>query len=345
MEEKKKAYLVCNKTLRELEKLAQKDSSYNATPVYECNIDRSDLSEEQKKIQAQNTWLREENMSINFGEYKINEMIEKFAYEELLGGRKEKLEETIHKRIMDTETKIFIRLDLNNAGEYSVSTEFIIGNCDEELEKMKLEEVDDIEELEEKLKSCTRHSSFSRDYREKIYLERVTVRLYSYRFNNLSTMTSKLIAKFFRENLTYCIKSGVVIVPEEYLEKGKEGINEWREMKKNKNKNNSMEKRILRQALNDKKIFAVKALDLVMHEMCNFPTRRWDIPGMEIEGRFNQQKVNKLMVHITEATKQQQFMDMSKEEIVKKTKDYWKNILMEAYKRIDNIKVGEENAG
>ena len=55
MEEKPKAYVLCTKTFREIEDIAVNSQEYRID-LYSLEIDRSDLSEEQKKIQEKNHW-------------------------------------------------------------------------------------------------------------------------------------------------------------------------------------------------------------------------------------------------------------------------------------------------
>lgn len=338
MEETNKAYLVYSKTLKELEELARSIGGYSE-PIYEYVIDRSDLSKKQKETQENNKWNKKQRHDFYLGEEELKDVIRKCIYEELLGGCRGGLKEVVYRRVMDTETKVLLRPYTNYAEENKVGCVFVVGDCDKELENRGLEEVDDTEELEKRLKSLKVLIGPSTNHPTVIYTEKVEVYMHSYRFKNLSGVVWGLINKFFKENLTYCIKNDVVIIPEEYIKRGQEGINEWREKKKKKN--NSIEKQILRQAVKDKKEFAIDALGTVMREMCDISGRRWDIPWLIVDGRFNKQKVAKLMTQINETTKRQQFMNMTNEEIVNRTKEYWKNMLKEAYNRIDELEIGE----
>ena len=55
---KRTGYVICSRTLKEMEDaIADIVDRYDRKKIYECNIDRSDISEEQKKLQSQKSRL------------------------------------------------------------------------------------------------------------------------------------------------------------------------------------------------------------------------------------------------------------------------------------------------
>ena len=144
-----------------------------------------------------------------------------------------------------------------------------------------------------------------------------------------------------RNELTYCIKSDKVIVPEEYLAKGKEGIDEWRQIKQSGNKNNSIEKKMLKQVVADKKKFAYQTMWQILDKIAG-TKHDWSVPSLEVDGRYNKTRTGKLVTQILNTRYKQGLIDMSEEDIINKFKDYWKEILMEAYNNIDKMEIKKE---
>ena len=143
------------------------------------------------------------------------------------------------------------------------------------------------------------------------------------------------------------MKKDALIVPEEYMNKGKTGVEEWRNIKASNNKNNSIEKKLLKQALRDKKKYTIDCMGGVMLRTV-FPdngtiVRDWSLPFMEIDGRFNYSRTRKLVNTILKDKSDQDLIKMSEKEIQELFKDFWKNKLMELYNSVDKYDYDKEN--
>jgi len=332
MENRDRACVIMDTTLEELQEIARNSTDYR-TKLYEKKIDRSDLSPEQMRLQGANRWYAEQNSEIIFYRDELEKMVEKNVYDEVLGGCKENLEKKIYERIMNLDVKIIGSIHNIDSNNKSVLAEINL-NYDEP--NPRYEYYNKLEDFEKELKTVKRKTSFSSETGDQIWLEKYTIEIYTHSFRNIDEDIKKLIKKTIRNNLTYCIKSGKVIVPEEYLGKGKAGIEEWRQIKSSSNKNNSMEKRILKATYREKRLFASDNMYNIFREMTE-KNHNWKIPSLEIEGRYNQQKMSALITEVFKDKSRQEFMEMSEEDIMKKMKEYWKNILMDAYNAVDAI--------
>ena len=126
--------------------------------------------------------------------------------------------------------------------------------------------------------------------------------------DDLENKIKNQIKKFIRNNLSYCIKKGEVIVPEEYLNRGKEGIDEWRQLKASNNKSNSMEKKLLKQIYADKKFYQYNTMSQIVDRIAS--SQSWSIPHIEVDGRFNKQRTFKLINQILGDKSRQEIMNM-----------------------------------
>lgn len=338
MDRKDRACVIMNTTLEELQKIANNSTDYK-TILFEKKIDRSDLSPEQMKLQGMNKWYAEQNCDIRFYRDGLENMVEKNVYDEVLGGCKENLEKKIYTRIMNLDAKIVGSIHDIDSNSKSVAAEMIL-SCDEP--NYRYEYYDNSADFEKELKTVKRKSSFNSETGDPIWLEKYTIEIYTNSFREIGGDIKKLIKKTIRNKLTYCIKSGKVIVPEEYLEKGRAGIEEWRQIKSSSNKNNSMEKRILKATYREKRLFASDNMYNIFRNITG-QNYSWKIPSLEIEGRHNQQKMSALITEVFKDKSKQEFMEMSEENMMKKMKEYWKNILMDAYNAVDatEIKKGQ----
>ena len=324
-------YIVVEKTLKELIDIVNKDNDYGGpsdrTELYECQFDRKNLTETQQKLQENNRWCTERKADMHISDFQLRDMLESVLYDKILNGCKKNLPDVVFSEIMNAKVVATICL------EYEVDKYTgICFNCGFENDKDTLAKYStDIKELEEKMKSVKRKVSlFSKDNdRPEVYLEKVSVGIYYYGFRSIEEKLKKMIKKFIHENLTYCIKKNEIIIPDEYLAKGKSGIEEWREFKKSKNKNNSMEKRMLKQIQLEKKQYAFSCSYKVMSAITS-RNYTWNIPSMAIEGRFNKQRVGKLINNLLKENKKENLVDVSEQDIFNMIKDYWKKILADA---------------
>ena len=70
--------------------------------------------------------------------------------------------------------------------------------------------------------------------------------------------------------------------------------------------------------------------------------RSRSVPLLEIDGRWNKQRTQKLVNQILDNKNQQFYIDITEEEITEKFKKYWMDILMTAYNNIDKLTAKKE---
>lgn len=327
-------YVICEKTIKELIDIVENNTDrYCKIKLYEHAVDIGDISEEQERIQRNNRWQAEQGTDIRLYEAQLYELIQKLGYEEIIGGCKENLPQTIYDDVLKTKIRVVSWVHDGGKEFSSVNSNIEIGDQhDTDFVYSK-----NIKEFEEQLKCVSYRNSFAKEG-EKVLLERFEVGVYSYAFDNIEKNASRLIKKFIRNELTYCIKANKIIIPDEYIAKGKEGIRGWREIKSSNNKNNSMEKRMLKQVFADKKALAYRSMDQILSKISNMPGD-WSIPSITVDGKWNQTKINKLITKLADTKNRQKFIDLPEDEMIKKFKDYWKDRLMEIYKEIDELEV------
>lgn len=338
MEKKAKGYVVHEATLRELEDIANKETyRYSNVMLREFKVDLGEISDEQKQLQISNKWSAEKNLNIYVLENTYEDKIKETAYNLIFSGERENIAEKTKDIIMNTKIRVVLSTveTINKGKDVGVDFEFGEGG------RENVEYTYELDGLEEELKGVKHRNSFSMKENEYVFLERLTIEMQTYRFENMHTRIEKLIKRFVGDNLTYCIKNNKIIIPEEYIKKGKEGIEEWRELKRNNNKNNSMEKRMLKQVFYNKKEFARKSMGQILTKISS-TNCDWSLPNITVDGRWNKTKINKLITQVADTKDKQKFLDKSEEEIVKEFKEYWKNKLMEIYKEIDKLEI-EDN--
>lgn len=337
MEEKEKAkvYIVCKKTLKELEQLAKGSNGWRTT-FYIHTINRGDLSDEQLKVQQRNNWYSKEDYEVRLWNGKIEEIIKKSMHNKIISGEKENIKQKMLDEIMNMEIRCTGRFfSEDNNTRLQLSAEM-----GEEDRNDNCIYIDDAKEFEYKTIDCGRRTSFSPDL-GVVLLEEVSFEIHTNSFSNLTEKVDKMINKVIRNDYTYCIKNGNVIIPDEYISKGEKGIEEWRDIKKSKNKNNSIEKKLLRDVVKDKKNYAYDcvyiAMDKILYKTNN--NYDWTIPRLVIDGKYNKQRTAKLAMKILGTKDKQKIIDMPKETILENAKKYWKEILMDAYNNVDKMEV------
>lgn len=331
--EKEKGYVVVEMTLQELEdKATANTQTYDRLKLFECPIDRGTMSPEQLEIQQKNKWYTERNINIRLGEDSYYEQIKQVAYKKISDGCKDNLINEIQNSVMATKLRVVATIKKYDNDKSIFETDTILGEDD------KYEYSNDLDEFKEKLKDIKYSSTYNNTNKEFVYLEYFDIHMYSYAFNDVNDTVRKLIKKFIRNELTYCLKNGRIIIPDEYLAKGKEGIEEWRKIKSSSNKNNSMEKRMIKQVFADKKKLAYETMRQIVSKVAN-TKHDWSLPSIVVDGQWNKAKMNKLVTQLADTKDKQKFIDLSEEEMTKKFKDYWKNKLMEIYKEVDEMEI------
>lgn len=153
-----------------------------------------------------------------------------------------------------------------------------------------------------------------------------------------------LVNKLLKEKYTYCTKMGKNIVPDDYIKLGKEGIERWKQEKRNKNKNNSIEKQTIKKIKAEKKNNAFIYFNDVIREMLNENGKHeWDKVFLAVDGRWNTgRRLNTVKKNILNMT-DDELITVSDEEIKNRCKEYWKKELKEAIKRIEEFDFDNNN--
>lgn len=331
---KEKAYIVCTNTLKELIDMTKASTDrYVRNILYEKVIDLGDISENQRRLQMENRWYADSSSNLQYSESDTYKIIKRLAIAKVLNGYEGELDKSLTDAILALEIRtVVLPKEQDGGGYYSPQVIFELRDtCDDE---GRYAYSRDIKEFEDILTKVRYHSSYGMKEDEYVYLENFSVGVHNYSFNNLDEKIKRLIKKVIRTELTYCLKNGKVIVPQEYLDRQEAGIKEWRETKASGNKNNSMEKRMLRQIVAQKKAFAFEAMTQIMHAVVSV-NQSWSIPSLEVEGRWNKQKTTKLINQILNNKSAQFYIDTPEDEIVEQFKKYWKDTLMETYNNVD----------
>lgn len=331
MGEKPKAYVLCTKTLKELESIAANSQEYRID-LYSLEIDRSDLSEEQKKIQEKNKWYTKEDVDFRMWGAKLDELVSKKIKSLVLNKYDGNILEDTIDQVLDTEIR-FVGKVSKEKNRIRVTIDFEVGDNRND----SFEYSDNLEEFKEMAKQSVRNVSYSGD-EELVYLERISAGTYNRAFENFRKEVKKEINKFVRNNLTYCLKNGKLIIPDEYLDRGEKGIEEWRNIKSSKNKSNSIENKLIKEAVNEKKQYAYDAVYRVMDKIISANSSYdWTLPRLVIDGKWNKQRTQKLATKILDTKDKQKLIEMSEQEITDRAKEYWKQQLMDAYNEVDKI--------
>lgn len=331
-------YVVVDTTIEGLIKRAEENANMYQTVMYEKHIYRN-FDETQRRIQTDNHWATVLSDSIRINEHDIEQLVKNNAYAEIEKGTVNNLKDIIFKNIMETRVRECIAVRYEDDGNRA---SFItdIGDCYDEweysidLDKM----VEDVKEV--KCRTFSRHDSTGEyDY---AYIEDIKCEVYNYYMDRVAEHIEKYIKRFFRTELTYCTLKGSLIVPKEYTVKGEEGIKEWRELKASKNKANSMEKRMLRTTLREKKAEVFHQMQVLLWRLPCANDRDWTMPFIMIDGSGNKNRVQKLTNQIIGGKTDSELLAMSSEDVEKEFKKFWKDKVMNIYNGIDDIDTMEK---
>lgn len=335
----RKKYVVYEGTLNKVFKLAEVKRDPNSPNIelykYENKVEMDDA---QKQMQYQNSWQSHIDLDLTLYNNELEEEIEKTMFDMVLSKSKENIEKATLDKMMNTKISACIEIVDKPNGHQRVDRSIEMEFTREKERNDNVEYVYDTKEMEDVVKNVKMDKSFSSNNNEFVYIDDISVRIYEYRLDRMKDVIPKIIKRIVRKNLTYCLKKGVCIVPDEYLDKGKKGIEEWKDMKSSSNKNNSMEKRMMKQLLRDKKDFTMDCVYTATRLIAG-ANQSWSIPALEVDGRYNKQRVRKLVTQLLKDKNDQGIMSMSNEEIVSLCKEYWKGILMDAYNVVDQMKM------
>lgn len=325
--QKEKKYLLYKTTVGELLKLA-KETDMDIPPYDKREIASyartKAFTGRQKLVQmACKEWEKHRETNIVPRSYELEKIIPDIVLSAVLKAGDEPISEKIKKEVCSIP--IFAFACFYASRNMYVKTD--IGTKEEDY-------IDDKDKLAKEINN-TYENNISNH--ELYCVERISVYWFRGHVEILEKAIEKAIKKSVKETLTYCLKNGKVIVPKEYLEKGKAGIKEWQEKKRNCNKNNSMEKRLIRSTLRDKKNKIYHAMRAVERKIDLHSTEM--VPALSIDGLYNQMMQKKLItLKLLKDKTEQDIICMTDEQILTMTKEYWLNELKRAGERIETLK-------
>ena len=339
----KNRYLLVENTVEELVDICNNANTRWNEDFYTYDVAHEGLSVEQLTYQAEKSWDTTVSNTMRWVEDKMYDTIGRFMYEEIANGVKENLQAKVKEDVLKSKIKTVLVIEDRPDGFNNAYIDFIYEDGLEQTDDLIYDEA----KMAEDIKRVKRKQySYNRDDEEMfVYIEKVQASIYAYTWRDAKTLLDKLIKKFVRENLTYCIKQNKIIVPEEYLAKGKAGIEEWRGLKASKNKNNNMEKRMLRSMIREKKISNLEQMrTLVWRFPRGVETNEydWNVPNLSIYGSGNKAMCHRLMTKILGKKTDQELLNMTKEDVDKVYKEYWKGVLKKAIEQIEGVETYEK---
>lgn len=343
-------YLLKEYTLAELQEMVKDKNSWDRIKLIDYEVNNiNDMTKEQQEIQKENRWCNEFHTDMRVREETIYKMVEDEGFKLVLGGYKDNIMDKLQSTIMNAKIRVVGSIVKYNGQEDNerVRVDYVWSNGKrtDDLgfneEKVECHLSTDLEEFQTRLKNVNQKSTFSNTAERKdVLLEKFVITLYPYAFKDMNTTVNKVVKKFIRNELTYCLKLNKVIIPQEYLDKGKEGIKEWRGVKSSSNKNNSIEKRMLKQIAKNKRQYATRAMCYMMSTITN-TNNSWRVPAIDIDGRYNSEKTRRLISQLINTKDSSALISMSEDDIVNKFKEHWKKVLMDAYNAVDKFDKGE----
>ena len=144
-----------------------------------------------------------------------------------------------------------------------------------------------------------------------------------------------LVNKMLKEKYTYCVKCGKNIVPDEYLKEGAAGIQRWKSEKSSSNKQNSVEKQVLKQIKREKRKIAYSKFFDCMQEISKGGS--YDMVHMNVDGQWNKSRTDKTIRKYILTGGEDELVTISEEEIEKRCKSYWVYELEQLIEKIKKI--------
>lgn len=331
-----KRYVVYEATMGEILKTAQEcGDDAHSIELYKYTPAKRTMTEAQIDKQARNTWQTKPYIDLSLSSHDVERVAEHELWNAMKSKYRGDLYEEIHKRVFDINMRASVSIESRPSGHSRVDRHV---TTSADIYDENVEYAYDMKELTKKLDDVKLDYSFSgNDPDDYVYLDELTVVVHRYRIEWMVKEVPKLIKRVIKNNLTYCLKNGKNIVPDEYLDKGEKGVREWQELKRSNNKNNSMEKRMVRDILKSKRNYATDCIHTVTRAIVN-PHYNYSIPCLEVEGRWNATKTKKMVSNLFKDKSDSTIMQMSEEDILNMVKAYWKEELQFAIKNVDNVK-------
>lgn len=329
----KTRYVLAEKTLKELADYG--DVGWGGQELYRYNIDRSNLTAEEQIQQRNCSWQTRQNGRVHFStdeELKIiNQVIDKVVASKYAGDLYAKILEEVYK------TKMFLCVSLNvneeNIGGLYVETYHDYSSKDKYTDGDIVLTHGKTDEFEKEVRDVKAKGGYG-DNPPLVYIEEVSITYDTYSCRTVQDIPSR-IKKLIKSKLVYCVKNGKLIVPEKYLDKGMAGIEEWQSIKRAGNKNNSVEKRLLRDCLRKRKVYVNDCLHRVCREI--IMDQDWSMPTLTVNGMYNQGYMKKCVTHLLKGKTDNQIMQLTDDDILDMTRQYWLDKLSDTIVKLKSL--------
>lgn len=245
----------------------------------------------------------------------------------MLSGTREDIATAVRKQLCEDYTMSILYTAYSKAGGY-------MSRIEVKVEKKGEEKFKD-DEITTDLKSIKPYLS-DQEYNVRAEIDQPDYRTSSKTYNGNAAL-DYVLKKMLKEKYTYCVKNGKNIVPDEYIKNGESGIMAFKNEKRSKNKNNSIEKQMVRKLKKEKISTAMESLYDVMRVMLGEGKDPIDYTQLllSVDGRWNTgRKLNTVKKQILNMTDNELVM-LSDEEIKTRCKNFWKVALNRAIRRID----------
>ena len=261
--------------------------------------------------------------------WDFEEVIKQTLDTVMLSGDRNDIIETAKNKLRTDYTVSIHTTTYTKAGGY-------MNRIDIKLEKVGEETFKD-DEITTDLKDIKPYMS-SKEYNIRAEIEQPSYITNSKTYNG-NAVIDYLVKKMLKEKYTYCTKNGKNIVPDNYILDGEAGIKAYQEEKRSKNKNNSIEKQMVKNLKREKIRFCMDTFSQVMKIMLGEGTDAHDYAQvyLAVDGRWNTSRrlttVKKQILNVSD----DELVMMSEDEIKNRCKNYWKVTLNRAIKHIDDI--------
>lgn len=154
----------------------------------------------------------------------------------------------------------------------------------------------------------------------------------------LEVCIKSLAKKFVREKTTYCFKHGKCTVSKEYLDRGKDGIEEWRRLERINSGAGTLERRIARKAYHNTKE-KIQEYSRGMQSAIVNACFSYAVPSLDISGHRAKTREAKLASVLLEGKTGNEVMTMTDDDIEKMVREHWEKELTKALEAVKQCEV------
>lgn len=322
---KRTEYLVYNKPLREY--IAEVRSSGTPT-LWKYTAPERALTREQALVQAKSSYSANPTSYVSISRYEIEKAVGRIADKLIEDKFDGDFKQKIYVEVMDLPVRATISVD---NGTFSCND--YLGDSDGDKE---CNIVDDKDKLKARLDTAKLKKSLWHDGDgvDGVYIDSIKVTA-QYGLDRVKDELNSCINRYVKDNLIYCLKNGKIDVPKEYLDKGKAGLAEYRDAKRSKSKHNSLENRMERELLRNKKQELRNRLVEAQDKIENF--HDWELPFLKIDGRWSNTRQIALVSKMLKDKTNAEIIALTDEDILKMAKGYWRDRPTEAIAGIDSM--------